>query len=230
MVELLLVDPSPIFRAGLKAVVAEAPREDHMEVIAECGDCTSGVALAAKLAPDLVVSDLHLGGRNGIELVRELARSAPAVRVLILASYGPEAIVHQALAAGAAGYALKQESAAVVLAAIKSAGRGELVLPPGISQPPRHQARANGEPEGIQLLSRREREVFDLAVWGSSNKQIAGRLGISTKTVETHRGHINRKLRVHTSADLVRLASLLGLLVPAPTQGPRTEGNGVQAQ
>ena len=227
--ELLLVDPSPIFRTGLKTLVAEAPETDRLEVIAECGDCTSGAGLAAKLAPDLVVSDLHLGDRNGIELVRDLARTAPAVRVLILASYAPESIVHQAVVAGAAGYVLKQQSPLVVLSAIKAAGRGELVLPPGISEPRRQPARSDRGPEGIERLSRREREVFDLAVWGSSNKQIAGRLGISTKTVETHRGHINRKLRVHTSADLVRLASLLGLLVPAPAQGGRTGSNGVQA-
>jgi DNA-binding CsgD family transcriptional regulator len=71
---------------------------------------------------------------------------------------------------------------------------------------------------GIERLSQRERQIFDLVIWGSSNKQIAGRLGISIKTVETHRGHINGKLRVHTSADIVRLASLWGLFLAGPNQ------------
>ena len=76
----------------------------------------------------------------------------------------------------------------------------------------------NGGTHGIERLSQRERQIFDLVIWGSSNKQIAGRLGISIKTVETHRGHINGKLRVHTSADIVRLASLWGLFLAGPNQ------------
>jgi DNA-binding CsgD family transcriptional regulator len=79
-------------------------------------------------------------------------------------------------------------------------------------------------------LSQRERQIFDLVVWGNSNKQIATRLGIGIMTVETHRGQINRKLRVHTTADIVRLASLLGMLVSAPAQGARVGSNGVSPQ
>ena len=82
----------------------------------------------------------------------------------------------------------------------------------------------------IERLSQRERQIFDLVVWGSSNKQIAGRLGISIKTVETHRGHINGKLRVHTSADIVRLASLWGMLVSAPAPTTVNGSNGTLTQ
>src|SRR5205814_3149508 len=105
--------------------------------------------------------------------------------------------------------------------AIRSVGRGELVLPAGVAAPPPRVVGAgtdkNGGTHGIERLSQRERQIFDLVIWGSSNKQIAGRLGISIKTVETHRGHINGKLRVHTSADIVRLASLWGILATAPS-------------
>ena len=92
----------------------------------------------------MVVSDLHLGDRNGIALARHLGRTAPAVRVLILTSHGPEAIVHQALGAGAGGYALKAQSPAEIIAAIRSVGRGELVLPAGVAAaaPARWSARA----------------------------------------------------------------------------------------
>jgi len=216
-VKLLLVDPSSIFRMGLRTALAEAPGAGDLKVVGECADGATAEKLASALAPDLVVSDLHLTDRNGIALARDLGRLAPSARVLILATHGPETIVHQAIGAGAGGYALKGQSADEVVAAIRSVGLGELVLPPGVSAPPRA---PGGEKQvtthAIERLSQRERQIFDLVVWGSSNKQIAGRLGISIKTVETHRGHINGKLRVHTSADIVRLASLWGMLAAAP--------------
>jgi DNA-binding CsgD family transcriptional regulator len=106
-----------------------------------------------------------------------------------------------------------------------------------VAQPPPRVVGArvdeNAGTHAIERLSQRERQIFDLVIWGSSNKQIAGRLGISIKTVETHRGHINGKLRVHTSADIVRLASLWGLFLVAPTQavqGATTGSNGTLPQ
>lgn len=220
--KLLLVDPSSIFRMGLKTALAgDSSGAEALQVVGECGDGATAIALAAALTPDLVVCDLHLGDRNGIALTRDLSRSVPAARVLILAGQGPEAIVHQALGAGAGGYAFKAQPPEEIVAAMHAVAAGETVLPPGISAPPPRAVGRTGKnltTHAIERLSQRERQIFDLVVWGSSNKQIAGRLGISIKTVETHRGHINGKLRVHTSADIVRLASLWGMLVtPAPT-------------
>jgi DNA-binding NarL/FixJ family response regulator len=231
-VKLLLVDPSSIFRMGLRTVLAQASGSDDLQVVGECADGATALTLASALAPDLVISDVHLADRNGIGLCRELGRMVPPARVLILATHGPEAIVHQALSAGAGGYALKGQTADEVVAAIRSVGLGELVLPPGVSAPPPRVV--GGEKpvttHAIERLSQRERQIFDLVVWGSSNKQIAGRLGISIKTVETHRGHINGKLRVHTSADIVRLASLWGMLVTAPATPIAVNGtNGANA-
>jgi two-component system response regulator NreC len=233
-VKLLLVDPSSIFRMGLKAAFAAAPRAADMEVVGECHNGATAYELAVALGPDVVVSDLHLGDRNGIALTRQLGRAAPAVRVLILASHGPEAIVHQVFSAGAGGYTLKGQSPDEVIAAIRSVGLGQQVLPPGVAAPPPRVVGArvdkNGGTHAIERLSERERQIFDLVIWGSSNKQIAGRLGISIKTVETHRGHINGKLRVHTSADIVRLASLWGLFLVAPNQAPASGSNGTLPQ
>ncbi|HEY4392779.1 MAG TPA: response regulator transcription factor [Polyangia bacterium] len=228
--KLLLVDPSSIFRMGLRTVLAEAPGAGDLKVIGECADGVTAVTLASTLAPDLVISDLHLTDRNGIALCRELGRVVPAARVMILATHGPEALVHQALGAGAGGYALKGQGADEVVAAIRSVAVGELVLPPGVSAPPPRAVGGHDKPvttHAIERLSQRERQIFDLVVWGSSNKQIAGRLGISIKTVETHRGHINGKLRVHTSADIVRLASLWGMLAAAPAQSVVANGTNV---
>ena len=235
--KLLLVDPSSIFRLGMKAALAAAPHGGDtgaLEVVGECEDGATACALVVALGPDAVVSELHLGDRNGIALARQLGRAAPAVRVLMLTSHGPEAIVHQALGAGAGGYALKGQSPDEIIAAIRSVGRGELVLPAGVAPPPPRPAgtgargEKNAGTHAIERLSQRERQIFDLVIWGSSNKQIAGRLGISIKTVETHRGHINGKLRVHTSADIVRLASLWGLFLGAHNQAsgkPVTSGS-----
>jgi len=227
-VDLLLVDSSKIFRMGLRTALADASTEDDLTVVAECGDGSQACELAIALAPDVVVADLDLPDRNGVALARELGRIVPSARVLLLAPHGPETIVYQALSAGAGGYALKEQSPAEIVAAIRAVGRGELVLPPGITAPA---SRSSGRSDGtrpsqpIERLSQRERQVFDLVVWGSSNKQIAERLGISVKTVETHRGHINGKLSVHTSADIVRLASLWGMLMPsvAPTRVESTK-------
>jgi two-component system response regulator NreC len=236
-VKLLLVDPSTIFRMGLRALLAEtrgADELDELTVVGECGDGETAGRMACDLGPDVVVADLHLADRNGIALARELGRTVPGARVLILAPHGPEAIVHQALGAGAGGYALKGQSSAEVIAAIRSVGAGELVLPPGVAAPPARvegaRADKSGETHAIERLSERERQIFDLVIWGSSNKQIAGRLGISIKTVETHRGHINGKLRVHTSADIVRLASLWGMLLIAPNHAPAVGSNGTLPQ
>ncbi len=224
--KLLLVDGSTIFRMGLRAVFS-APEAGALSVVGECGEGGEAVSLAAALSPDVVLTELHLPDRNGIALTRELGRTSPSTRVLVLAAHAPEAIVHQAIGAGAAGYVLKGQPPAEILEAVRAVGRGELVLPPGVSPPaPRPVGRSDrNRPivHAIERLSQREREIFDLVVWGASNKQIAGRLGISIKTVETHRGHINGKLRVHTSADIVRLASLWGMIAPQPVS------NGVAA-
>ena len=225
--KLLLVDGSTIFRMGFRALCATA---EDLSLAGECGDATQACLQAASLAPDVLVTDLHLPDRNGVALTRELARTMPSIRVLLLSPQGPEAIVHQALAAGATGYALKGQPPDDVLAAVRAVGRGEMVLPPGVTPPaPRpvgRNERNRAVAHAIERLSQRERQIFDLVVWGNSNKQIAGRLGISIKTVETHRGHINGKLRVHTSADIVRLASLWGMLSgPQATNG--TSGPGM---
>jgi DNA-binding NarL/FixJ family response regulator len=224
--KLLLVDGSTIFRMGFRALCATT---EDLSLAGECGDGEQARLLAASVAPDVLVTDLHLPDRNGLALSRELSRTMPSIRVLVLSAHAPEAIVHQALAAGATGYTLKSQSAEDVLAAVRTVSRGEMVLPPGVTPPPPRPA-GRGErnrvvAHAIERLSERERQIFDLVVWGSSNKQIAGRLGISIKTVETHRGHINGKLRVHTSADIVRLASLWGMLsAPAPTEGNEVNG------
>lgn len=230
--KLLLVDPASIFRIGLKMALAEAPAASEMIVAGECADGTEALQMAATVVPDLVISELYLGDCSGVVLAHRLKRSVPSARLMILTSHGTEPIVYATLGAGASGYVLKTQEPAQVLEAIRTVAAGRLVLPPGIAEPPLPRAGTKDilTANGLDRLSVRETQVFDLIMWGHSNKQIAGRLGISVKTVETHRGHINRKLRVHKSADIVRLASFLGMLAPAPVPRPDAASNGERRQ
>jgi DNA-binding NarL/FixJ family response regulator len=199
---------------GLRALFAEA---GDFEVVGECGQGAAARDLVMETKPDLVITELHLVDQNGLTLVRDLGQLTPAPRVLMLALHAPEVAVHQALAAGAGGYVVKWQSPREIVGAAREVLAGRSVLPAGWEGGPIDAS--GGSRRGrlartVDRLSEREREIFDLVVWGQSNKQIAARLGISIKTVETHRGHINGKLRVHTSADMVRLAALLGLMNP----------------
>jgi DNA-binding NarL/FixJ family response regulator len=203
---------------GVKALLAEAR---DVVVAAEVADASSALAAARAHVPDLVVTDLELPDDNGVMLAGALREAVPGVRVLLLAQVANEVSVRQAAAAGISGYVLKSQPARAILAAVRDAAAGRPVEPPATRDAPR----ADGEvPRAaraavLERLSAREREIFDLIIWGQTNKQVAVKLGISVKTVETHRSHINGKLQVHSAAELVRLASLCGVLSAAPGEG-----------
>lgn len=210
--DLLLVDGSAIFRMGMRAALSNSVGE--ISVVGECGTGQEAEALTDALHPDVVLTELNLPDRNGIALSREVKRRRPSVRVLLMTTRGPEPIVHHAVAAGASGYLLKKQPPEEIVAAVRAAMQGEIVLPPGIGRPsPERSARGATAPlPGMEKLSHRQRQTFDLIVCGSSTKEIADRLSIGAKTVESHRTAINRKLGVRTSADLVRLACFWGMI------------------
>lgn len=122
--KVLLVDASEIFRMGLRAALADAPGSGDLAVVGECSSGHQACEVSAALVPDVVVTDLHLPDQSGIALARDLRRSDPHARVLILAPLGPESVVHQAVAAGASGYALKGQSPEAIVGAIRDVGRG----------------------------------------------------------------------------------------------------------
>jgi DNA-binding NarL/FixJ family response regulator len=209
MVRIILVDGSEIFRLGMRALLQDA---DDLTIVGEAADARAGEAAAAALGPDVVVADADLPDRTIAALAPTLRAAAPGARLLVLSTKVPEAAVKQALLAGAAGYAFKSQTPAEIVSAIREVGRGQQVMPTGAVSPgPSAPRLANASM--LERLSTREREIFDLIIWGQTNKQVAVRLGISVKTVETHRSHINGKLQVHSAAELVRLASLCGALV-----------------
>jgi DNA-binding NarL/FixJ family response regulator len=208
-VRVLVIDNSEIFRMGLRAALVGAR---DMEIVAEAGDHVAA-ALAAELhQPDLVLVDVHVYEREAFALASLLRGIVPLARILVLSARASDALVRQVMLAGAGGCTSKSGTVGDLLSAMREVRAGRTVRPAretttddaGIGQG----ARASL----LDRLSSREREIFDLIIWGLTNKQVAVRLGISVKTVETHRSHINGKLQVHSAAELVRLASMCGAL------------------
>ena len=218
---IVLVDDHCLFREGLCAVLS---MQADIKIVAEANDAKEALTAVAQHRPDIVLLDVTLPGLDGIAVARELLKKDPRVKVLFLSMHAAAAYVAEALAAGAKGYATKDQPAADVVEAIRAVGRGDTYLAPKI---PRrlverpHGAAGTNDAGPLELLTPRERDVFNLVVNGFSNEGIAGELGISVKTVETHRAHVNRKLAVHSTGELIRFAAVRGLLPHAlpPTPG-----------
>ncbi|HEX6836219.1 MAG TPA: response regulator transcription factor, partial [Polyangia bacterium] len=174
----------------------------------------AALELAEHTAFDEIVLDITLPGSNGLALLRELKRLRIRQPALILTMHQHADMVTDAFAAGAVGYALKHQSELEIVEAIRSVARRETYLAPSL--PPELLPDGDGAPPHpvgvLSVLSSREREIFDLIVRGHSNADIAARLFISVKTVETHRTRIMRKLDVHNVGELIRLAARHGFL------------------
>jgi DNA-binding NarL/FixJ family response regulator len=197
---------------GMRALLAEA---QDVVVAGEAADGEGALAAVRTHAPELVVTDLELPDQNAVALATALRELAPTTRVLVLASTANEVSVRQTVVAGVSGYLLKSQPPREILAALREVAAGRHVEPPPVREtPPLDEAEVPRASRAAVLdrLSAREREIFDLIIWGQTNKQVAVKLGISVKTVETHRSHINGKLQVHSAAELVRFASLCGAL------------------
>ena len=208
-----LVDDHLLFREGLRAMLATAP---DFRVVAEASNAQEAIPAVRASQPEVVVLDVMLPGVSGIAIARELLREDPNRRMLALSMVADEPHVADALAAGVLGYACKSQSAAEVMDAIRTVARGETYLAPQVSGFVVSDRKVRDGGEGtrspLAALTAREREIFELCVQGNPTAQIARQLGISPRTVETHRGRILRKLNAHSAVDLVRLAARWGLL------------------
>jgi two-component system response regulator NreC len=211
-VRILLIDDHSVFREALGSLLVQ--RDPSLEIVGERSTARDGIRAVSELRPDLVLMDIMLGGTSGIAAVRELRRLEMQCRILILTAIVEPGFVVDALSAGADGYALKEQTIDDVLTAIQRVSRGVGYVAPRME---RSLGQGRGLPApGLQgivaSLSVREREVFELVVAGYTNQRISGELFISVKTVETHRTRINKKLRVHSTVELLRLAALHGLV------------------
>jgi DNA-binding NarL/FixJ family response regulator len=205
MTTLLLVDDRELFREGFRLLLCSQP---DFDIVGEANAAPAAYDVAGAFRPDVTIVSSDLGGIGAATVTRELVRRRPEARVLMLSSRRDD----EALDAGARGFALKQQPSLQVFEAIRSVARGHVYLAPAISHLvlQDHLRLRRGEPTNggpCDALSRRERDVFQLLVRGNSNRGIATMLGISPKTVETHRAHVLRKLGVHSIVDLIRFAA-----------------------
>ncbi len=208
-VRVLIVDDHPVVRDGLRGVVEAEP---DMEVVGEAGDGAEALARVAGAdgAVDVVLMDLRMPRMGGVEAIKELRRTAPSVRVLVLTTFDTDRDVLPAIEAGATGYLLKDTPRAELVRAVRAAHRGEAVLSSAVAGRLMGQVRGP-EPE---VLSARELEVLTLVAAGSTNRDAAQRLFISEATVKTHLLHIYAKLEVRDRASAVAVGYQRGLLVP----------------
>jgi DNA-binding NarL/FixJ family response regulator len=208
--KVMLIDDHPLFRAGLRHALAGAP---EFQVVGEWGRARDAFQAVDAQQPDIVVMDVALPGMDGIVATREVLRRAPHSRVLILTVYDQLSDVLDAMAAGVSGYALKTDDASAFLTALRALARGEKYIAPKVAERLSiHQNRREVPQDILGVLSTREREVFRLAAECLLTREIARELCISRKTVDTHLYRIHRKLGLRTSAELVRLASSLGMV------------------
>lgn len=207
----VLADDHEVVRAGLKALVDASP---GLRVVGEAGDGAEAVARARELAPDVVVMDVSMPGMDGAEAAERIARECPAVRVVALTAHDDRAHLTRLLQAGAAGYVLKRAAAAELVRAIRTVASGGMYVDPVLAGSLlRRAARpALPGPDSAETLSEREEEVLRRIAWGESNKEIAARLGISIKTVETYKARIAEKLGLRSRTEIVRYALARGWL------------------
>ncbi len=212
-VRVLLADDHTLVRAGLRKLLEAMP---EVEVVGEASDGLALLALAAQLRPNLVLMDIAMPGLNGLEATARLARQSPDIRVLILSMHQNEEYVRQALRHGAAGYLLKDAAPMELDLAIRAVLRGETYLSPAVSRGvvSDYVQRLRGEETPGTQLTPRQREVLQRVAEGHSTKEIARRLDLSVKTVDTHRSQLMKLLDIHEVAGLVRYAIRVGLISP----------------
>ena len=186
-------------------------RDPSFEVVGEAATARDAIETVQAQQPDLVLIDIVLRGLNGIVATRELHRLGTKSRILMLTAIAEPGFVVDALAAGANGYALKEQSTDELIDAMHTVHRGGSYVAPGLKAAV-DGVGASPQTGGMDALSARERQVFELVVAGYPNLRVASELFISIKTVETHRSRINKKLRVHSTGELIRFAALNGLI------------------
>ncbi|MET1009684.1 MAG: response regulator transcription factor [Gaiellaceae bacterium] len=208
-VRVLIVDDHAVVRTGLRLLL---DTEDDLETVAEAGTARDAVFEARKHKPDVVLMDVVLPDRSGIEVTPDVLKEAPEAKVLVLSMEDDPSYVREAFSAGASGYVLKEAADNELVAALRQVAAGERYVHPALgarmaTAEAAAAARADADP-----LSDREREVLRLLALGHTNQEIAKMLFISVRTAETHRAHIMQKLRLATRAELVRYALANGLL------------------
>ena len=214
-VRVALCDDHAVVRSGLRAIL-EA--EADLEVVGECGTAAEAVALAREAQPDVFVMDIGLPDRSGIAATAEVCQASPATRVLVLTVHDDVTYLRRAFDAGAVGYLVKEAADVELVQAVRQVAAGKQYVHPSLGAALLAREVATARPAGPGgELSEREVEVLRLIAGGLTNAEIAARLYVSVRTVETHRAHIHQKLDVRTRAGLVRVAREAGVLQAGET-------------
>ena len=201
----LIADDHGLMRAGLRSLLSQ---DEDFEVVGEASSSDEALATALQVRPDLVLMDLSMPGEGGIAVTRLLREKLPEARVVILTLHEDEALLKEAIRAGAVGYIVKRAVESELLAALHAARRGEIYVHPSMTKfllqaaPPERSPR-----EKERILTRRELDVVRLLACGYTNRQIGEELDLSVRTVETHRANVMAKLGISGRAELVRWAA-----------------------
>ncbi|MFQ5965814.1 MAG: response regulator [Candidatus Scalinduaceae bacterium] len=204
----LLADDHPIVRKGIKALLDV---QDDINVIGEAKDGREAIEKAKQMVPDLVIIDIMMPDLNGIEALREIKRAIPETKVLVLTMYDDEDFINQTLQSGASGYLLKESAVSDLISAIEAIMKGDTFLSPRVSNVLvkdfiGHGVTKNSKDLNPSLLTKREREILQLLAEGNSNKEIAHKINLSIRTVDSHRASIMGKLHIHDITGLVKYA------------------------
>ncbi len=208
---IVLADEHVLFRRGMKKIINEAP---GTEVVGEANDGLEAIQLVKQLQPDLAVLDISMPKMSGIEACREIRRLVPDVKILVLTMHKDREYLYQAIAAGAQGYLLKEDSDEELFAAIGTIRKGAIYVTKALAGAVSTDISAFFLEKDRKLsrsLTAREREVLKLISEGKSNSEVAEILRLSVRTVETHRSNIMSKLDLRNTAELVRYAIQKGL-------------------
>lgn len=208
-ISVLLADDHALVRQGLRSLL----EREKMHVVAEASDGQEVILMGQAHHPDVAVIDISMPTLNGIDAARELVRSSPKTKTILLTQHDEEQYLREALSSGVRGYVLKNQVVNDLVHAIHQVLRGDFYLSPGVSRSVVEAYRSKSE-QPAEVLSSRERQVLQLIAEGKSTKDVASLLGISVKTAESHRSRLMRKLDIHETASLVRYAVRRGLVEP----------------
>ena len=206
LIRIVLADDHAVVRSALRMLLDAEP---GMEVVAEAGDVDGAIRYVRGHRPQVLILDLNMPGRASLDAIPDIAEASPETRIVVLTMQSEPAFAREAMQAGVLGYILKEAADAELVKAVRLAAAGETYLQPALG------ARLAAEPpEGEGELSEREIEVLRLIALGHTNAEIAEQLVISVRTVESHRAHIQQKLRLSKRSELVRYALERGMLEP----------------
>jgi DNA-binding NarL/FixJ family response regulator len=208
-IKLLLVDDHPVVRKGINSCLA---RHEHLQIVGEAADGVEALKKARELMPDIVLMDIDMPEKDGLEVTELLRKELPKIKVLILSMHSNTEYVMRIIQSGASGYILKEAPTEELVRAIDIINTGEAFFSPEVARAALNKYVRGGANDPAAQLTNREREVLVQIAEGLSNKEIANKLGVGVRTVETHRERIMRKLNIHSVAGLTKFAISKGLI------------------